>query len=556
MPKLRREPESKESRLKSAFGSRARAFSLSINRATHKKSPGSNGARAPSAAVVAAELKTPAIEEVSPSFKEVYSLKEPYVYAAIATDPETLSSRYHVIEPALIEEEKAALKKVKEIMFQVLEVNLSSLGTREKAEEWLNEYFRKIIKGYKIEVGEDSIGKIHYYLARDLIHFGKIDPIMHDHMIEDISCDGPNIPIYIWHRKYESLPTNIVFEDETALDSFVGRLAYLAGKHVSIANPMLDASLSDGSRIQLTYAREVTRKGSTFTIRRFRADPMTVTDLIEFNTLNPLMAAWFWLLIERKLNMLIGGGTASGKTTTLNALCAFIPTYDKVVTIEDTAELNMPLENWISAIARTGFGSSQSSDITLFDLLKAAMRQRPDYVIVGEVRGTEAFTLFQAMATGHGGLSSIHCDSVSSAFSRLESEPMNIPKTLLTILDVVVLQSRVRLADHTTRRIRDVVEVVELDPVSKEIITNEVFRWDPKSDTFEYSGKSVLLDRIIQEHGLTKEYMSKELERRSSLLKYLASSGVRRVNEVGRVIRDYYADPEKAAEKVRLRLSV
>jgi flagellar protein FlaI len=133
---------------------------------------------------------------------------------------------------------------------------------------------------------------------------------------------------------------------------------------------------------------------------------------------------------------------------------------------------------------------------------------------------------------------------------------MNIPKTLLTILDVVVLQSRVRLADHTTRRIRDVVEVVELDPVSKEIITNEVFRWDPKSDTFEYSGKSVLLDRIIQENGLTKEYMSKEFERRSSLLKYLASSGVRRVNEVGRVIRDYYADPEKAAEKVRLRLSV
>jgi flagellar protein FlaI len=352
------------------------------------------------------------------------------------------------------------------------------------------------------------------------------------------------------------LPTNVVFEDETELDSFVGRLAYLAGKHVSIANPMLDASLSDGSRIQLTYAREVTRKGSTFTIRRFRADPMTVTDLIEFNTLNPLMAAWFWLLIERKLNMLIGGGTASGKTTTLNALCAFIPTYDKVVTIEDTAELNMPLENWISAIARTGFGSSGSSDITLFDLLKAAMRQRPDYVIVGEVRGTEAFTLFQAMATGHGGLSSIHCDSVSSAFNRLGSEPMNIPKTLLTILDVVVLQSRVRLADHTTRRIRDVVEVVELDPVSKEIITNEVFRWDPKSDTFEYSGKSVLLDRIILEHGLTKEYMSKELERRSSLLKYLASSGVRRVNEVGRVIRDYYADPEKAAEKVRLRLSV
>ena len=541
-----------ESKLKSVLGGRANAFRLSILRNTRRRPGGNN----PSAKVVETEPKAPVVDMGSPSFKEVYHLKEPYVHAAISTDPETLSSQYHVIEPALIEEEKEALSKIKQIMFQVLDVNLSSLGSRGKAEEWLRDYCKRIISGYKIPVGEDSIGKVQYYLARDLIHFGKIDPLMHDHMIEDISCDGPNIPIYIWHRTYESLPTNIVFEDENVLDTFVGRLAYLAGKHVSIANPMLDASLSDGSRIQLTYAREVTRKGSTFTIRRFRADPLTVADLIEFNTLSPMMAAWFWMLIERKLNMLVGGGTASGKTTTLNALIAFIPTYDKVITIEDTAELNMPNENWISSIARTGFGSSGAADITLFDLLKAAMRQRPDYVIVGEVRGTEAFTLFQAMATGHGGLSSIHCDSVSSAFNRLESEPMNIPKTLLPILDVVILQSRVRLADHTTRRVRDVVEVVELDPVSKEIITNEVFRWIPTSDVFEYSGKSVLLDRIMQEHGLSQEYVAKELDRRTSLLKYMASSGIRRVNEVGRVIRDYYADPEKVSEKVRLRLSV
>jgi flagellar protein FlaI len=490
---------------------------------------------------------------ISPSFKEVYPLKEPHVFAAISTDPETLSSKYHVLEPILIPEEKVALEKIKSIMFEVIDVDLNSIRTREKAEEWLRDYVKKIVVGYKIKIGEGSLDKIEYYLARDLIYYGKIDPLMHDHMIEDISCDGPETPIYIWHRKYESLPTNVVFENANELDPFTVRLAYLSGKHISIANPMLDASLTDGSRIQLTYAKEVTRKGSTFTIRRFRADPMTIIDLLDFNTLNSMMAAWFWLIIERKANVLVGGGTASGKTTCLNSLCTFIPTYDKIVTIEDTAEMNLPNENWISSIARIGFGSSGAADINLFDLLKAAMRQRPDYVIVGEVRGTEAFTLFQAMATGHGGLSSIHCDAVSSALNRLESEPMNIPRTLLTILDTIVLQSKVRLADRVTRRMKSVVEIVEMDPISKEIITNEVFRWDPKTDTFEYSGKSILLDKIMKDFGLSKQYISTELERRSGLLEWMLQNKIRRVDKVGNMISNYYADPEGVTEKVNLR---
>jgi flagellar protein FlaI len=316
---------------------------------------------------------------------------------------------------------------------------------------------------------------------------------------------------------------------------------------------MIDASLSDGSRIQLTYGREVTRKGSTFTIRRFRADPMTVSDLIDFKTLNPMMAAWFWFMIERKINFLIAGGTASGKTTSLNSLCTFIPAYHKVVTIEDTAELNLPNENWISSISRIGFGASGSADITLFDLLKAAMRQRPDYVIVGEVRGNEAFTLFQAMATGHGGLSSLHADSAASALSRLESQPMNIPRTLLTILDVIVMQSKVRVADRMTRRMTSIVEIVEMDPVSKEIITNEIFKWVPQKDIFEFSGKSILIDRMIKEYGLSEDYISSELERRRQLLEWMIQNNIRRVHQVGKIISEYYADPEGTVDKVKLR---
>jgi flagellar protein FlaI len=505
---------------------------------------------------MANDLKNGKTNASSPSFAEITPLREPHVYAAISKDPQTMSLKYLVMEPTLTDQEKSALKAIKEILFQVLDVDMRSLGSNDNAEKWLKEKIRGIIKDYKIDIEEGTVDKLEYFLIRDLISFGFIDPLMHDHMIEDISCDGPNIPVFVWHRRYESIPTNVLFEDENELDSFVVRLAYLAGKHISIANPMLDASLSDGSRIQLTYAREVTRKGSTFTIRRFRADPLTVVDLVDLNTMNYEMAAWFWFAIEKKSNILIAGGTASGKTTTLNSLSAFIPTNSKIVTIEDTAELNLSHDNWISSIARIGFGSSGAADITLFDLLKAAMRQRPDYVIVGEVRGDEAFTLFQAMATGHGGISSIHADSPTSAFNRLESEPMNIPRSLLTILDTVAMTSRVRVADRSTRRVTSIVEVVELDPVSREIILNEVFRWNPAKDTFEYSGRSVLVDRIMKELGLTKEYVSEELQRRKVLLEWMYLNKIRRFGDVGRVIRDYYADPEGVSEKIRLRMTV
>ena len=504
---------------------------------------------------MAGDLRSSKANALSAPFTEITPLREPHVYAAISIDPQNTSLKYVVMEPTLTEEEKNALKTIKGILFQILDVDMRSLGSTDDAQKWLGNQIARIIKDYKINVEEGTVDKLKYYLIRDLISFGVIDPLMHDHMIEDISCDGPKIPVYIWHRRYESIPTNLIFEDEDELNSFVVRLAYLSGKHISIANPMLDASLADGSRIQLTYGREVTRKGSTFTVRRFRADPMTVVDLIDFNTMNYEIAAWFWFAIERKSNILLAGGTASGKTTTLNSLCAFIPTNSKIVTIEDTAELNLAHENWISSIARIGFGSSETADITQFDLVKAAMRQRPDYLIVGEVRGDEAFTLFQAMATGHGGLSSIHADSPTSAFSRLESEPMNIPRTHLTILDTVAMIQRVRVGDRSTRRITSVVEVVELDPVSREVILNEVFRWDPGKDTFEYSGRSVLIDRIVKEFGLTKDYVSEELQRRKKVLEWTYLNKIRRFTDVGPIISDYYADPEGMTEKIRLRMT-
>jgi flagellar protein FlaI len=487
------------------------------------------------------------------SFKEVFPLKEPYAYGAVAKDPETKGLKYIVIEPTLTEEEKKQLSKIVEILRETLDMDLKRITKKEDAEEYLRKAIKEVVKKYKIKL--ESLSKIEYYIIRDFIYYGKIDPLMHDHMIEDISCDGYNIPVYIWHREYESIPTNIVFE-EKELDSFVVRLAYLAGKHISIANPILDASLPDGSRIQLTLGKEVTKRGSTFTIRRFRADPLTIVDLISFNTLTSEMAAWFWFIIEKKTNILIGGGTASGKTTTLNSLSAFIPPDSKVITIEDTPELNLPHQNWIPSIARVGFGPSGSAaEITLFDLLKAAMRQRPDYIIVGEVRGAEAFTLFQAMATGHGGLSSIHADSPIAAINRLESEPMNIPRSLILTLNVIAMQTRVRIANKTARRLSHVVELVGMDPVSKEIVMNDVYKWDPKVDRFLYSGRSILLERLMERYGFTEDRVNLELERRKTVLEWMVKIGVRRYDAVGKIVREYYMDPERVYEKAKLGLS-
>src|SRR5208337_3324978 len=239
--------------------------------------------------------------------------------------------------------------------------------------------------------------------------------------------------------------------------------------------------------------------GSTFSIRRFRADPLTVTDLISFNTLTSEMAAYFWYVMEKKACTLITGGTASGKTTLLNCISMFILPDDKILTIEDTPELDIPHKNWISAIARVGFGSvGGSAEISLFDLLKAAMRQRPDYIILGEVRGEEAFTLFQAMATGHGGLSSIHGDSVTAAIRRLESAPLNIPRTLMPTLNLIGLTQRLRIDGRPARRLTHVVEVMGIDASSGELDLNDVFRWDPRTDTFSYSGRSHTVERLAE----------------------------------------------------------
>jgi flagellar protein FlaI len=489
-------------------------------------------------------------------FREVYPIQEPYAYAAIVKDPETQKTKYEVIEPTLQKEEEESLQEIKDFLIEEVDVSLKDIETKAKAEAYLKEKTREIIKKYRIKIPSEAVDKLIYFITRDFIGYGKIDPLMKDHFIEDISADGVNIPLYIWHRLYESLPTNIVFKNEAELDSFIIRMAYLSGKNISIASPILDASLPDGSRVQLTYGNEVTRRGSTFTIRRFRADPLTISDLITFKTISSEMAAYLWYIIENRASVIVAGGVASGKTTMLNCLSMFIKPEMKIVSVEDTQELNLPHENWIPSVVRLGFGHEdrKSGTINLFDLLKAAVRQRPDYIIVGEVRGEEAYTLFQAMATGHLGMSTIHAESVETVLNRLESEPMNIPKSLISMIDVIMIMARTEIDGKPTRRASAMTEIIGLDPQTKEISKQDIFKWNQKEDSFVFSGVSAILDKHVRKLGVTEEDAIRELKRRKSVLEWMVREGIRRYGDVANVIREYYANPNRVSQKARVGL--
>ena len=373
-------------------------------------------------------------------------------------------------------------------------------------------------------------------------------------MIEEISCDGTNIPLYVWHREFESIPTNIIFETDKELNNFARKVAYLGGKHISIAEPIIDTSLPDGNRINLTFGHEITKRGSTFTIRRFRADPITIIDLIKFKTFSIDLAAHLWYMAEKRATMLIAGGTASGKTTTLNALSAFIRPGQKIVSIEDTQELNLPHENWIPAVSRQSFTDKQQvGEISQFDLLRAALRQRPDIIIVGETRGREAYTLFQAMATGHGGFSSIHADSIDATLTRLSSAPMDVPKALIAnSLDIVTLQLKLRVNEKSMRRVIQVSEISEINERTGNFKINTVFKWDPKTDTHRFVGNSLMFKKIMERDGESEEQINYELTKRKVALRWMLKNNIRELEEVSDNIIEFYMDSDRFYEKKRV----
>lgn len=487
---------------------------------------------------------------------ETIPIKEPYSYVQITYDKNNHEYLYNVIEPQIKEKEKKYLKFIEDTLFKTLEYELEEV---ENIEKYLKENVEKVILNYSLKISDVSKEKILYYIYRDFTGYGKIDILMRDVMIEDISCDGPNIPIFLYHRKYDSIRTNIVFESDDELDSFVIRLVQRCGKHISVANPIVDATIPDGSRLQVTLAHEVTTKGSTFTIRKFKEDPLTPPDLVRFNTISAEIAAFLWLAVQFGDSIICSGGTASGKTTTLNAICLFIPPQMKIVSIEDTKELNLPHENWISGLTREGFGvknndGSALGEIDMYELMRAALRQRPQYMIVGEVRGKETYTLFQAMATGHTTYSTMHADSAQSIVHRLESPPINLPRILLSALNIIILQGQVRLGENMVRRVKEIIEIVGIEERTNEIITNSVFKWIPASDKFRFYGQSSLFDKICEIKNMTRKEVIDEWNRRKEIIKWMTKKRVRSYLDVAKVVSAYYKEPDKTIEMVRKEL--
>jgi len=481
---------------------------------------------------------------------KLYEINKPYACAMVTKNPLTKEIVYAVAEPTTTETEKEQMKAIKELLIETLDVTVKDLGSTEKAEEYLESQVRSIVKKYHMKVTEESLGKILYYLKRNYVGFGKIDLLMRDPLIEDISCNGTSRPIYVWHREHESIPTNVIFDTEDELDSFIVRLAYRTGRMISLARPLVDATLPDGSRIQMSYSKQVTRHGSSFTIRKFKADPLTIVDMIRFNTVSSEMAALLWFLVENKLSVFVCGAIASGKTTMLNCLSSFIQPDAKIVTIEDTAELQLHHRNWIRSVTRSGGGAT--AEISLFDLLKAAVRQRPDYIVVGEVRGDEAYTLFQAMATGHLGAATLHAESVKAAIGRLEARPMNIPLKLIAGLNIMTVQARVERNGLPARRTLTMTEIIGLKRSGDQILTNEVFRWDPKKDSFSYSGKSYYLQKISQRTGMSKEEVNADIEKRRTVLEWMVSRGMRSFDKVTEIIRNFEAMPEEVYKLAKI----
>ncbi|WP_298667212.1 ATPase, T2SS/T4P/T4SS family [uncultured Methanofollis sp.] len=487
----------------------------------------------------------PGVEEI-----ELYPVNEPYAYIRIIYDNTSHEYTYEVLEPVLSSAEQELLREIKGRLFEQLDVNTKDIS-REGARKVLRDLSDTIILDYGINLTPVTREKIFYHIERDFLGDGLIDAIMHDKFIEDISCDGLDNPIFVFHGGYESIKTNMMYTDAVELDSFVTKLAQRAGKYISIAEPMLDATMTDGSRIQMTLGKEVTAHGSTFTIRKFKDEPITPTDLIEWGTFSPLSVAFLWLAVEAGNSAIFAGGTASGKTTALNAISLFIPPLAKIVSLEDTRELKLPHPNWIPSVTRDSFDTGGKGAIDMYELLRAALRQRPEYICVGEVRGKEAQTLFQAMSTGHVTYATMHADSVASVVHRLENPPLDVPRNMLNALNLVCIQVQARVGGQRIRRNKQIIEILDIDPRTNELITNEVFSWHQATDEIRYSGKSYVLETIMETRGWSEARMREELKRRQEILEWMRRQKIRHFRDVSKMLISYFRDPDAVMEIVR-----
>ncbi|PXF61298.1 MAG: secretion system protein E [Candidatus Methanogaster sp.] len=478
----------------------------------------------------------------------------------IYPDKEDVRNYYIPVEPTLFASVDELLIEVEEALVDivdVLEITTEDMDSKKALlEEGLNDVciiedgrdvgeegglkkkifdrihgFASTTKNKKVHVTPDEFKKVKYYLFKDKIGMGPLQPLLMDPYIEDISCSGVG-RIFVEHKIFSGLKTSITFGSIADLDSYVIRMSEKIGKPITYRDPIVDAALPDGSRINIVFGEDVSKRGSNFTIRKFSETPLSLLNIIDFQTLNYKMAAYLWMLLGAGMNCFVVGETASGKTTTLNAMTTCIQADAKVISIEDTPELQVPHKNWLREVTR-GSGDGGSSDVTMFDLLKAALRQRPNEIIIGEIRGAEGNIAFQAMQTGHPAMATFHAASVEKLIQRLTGDPINVPKTYIDNLNLVVIQNAVNVPGKgMARRITSINEIIGYDPSSQAFSFIETFQWDASKDVFKFTGKNnsyLLENKIAPKRGLPKNKrrrIYKELDRREKVLRKVHDAGV------------------------------
>lgn len=475
------------------------------------------------------------------------------LYVHIYPDPTSARSHHIAIEPTVVVDVSHLMEHIEEGLVVWAE-ELGQIEDDKEKEVFLLNLVDQICTTDRyrtngkrgpnqVFVTPQELEAVKYLVLRDKIGLGVLQPLLYDPYIEDISCSGIG-HIFIEHKIFSSVQSSIVFVDHDDVDDFAVWLGEWIKSPVTVRNPLVDSVLPDGSRINIVYGREISKRGSNFTIRKFSGTPLSVLELIEFKSLDYTMASYLSFMLEEGMNMFVVGATASGKTTLLNAINTFLKPDAKIVTIEDTPEVHVPHHNWIQEVTRHMGADSKGGEVGMFELLRAALRQRPDRIIVGEIRSVEAVVAFQAMQTGHGVMSTFHAASVEKLIQRLTGDPINIPKTYIDNLNVVVIQSAVRLANGKgARRVMSVNEIIGYDPISESFSFLEAFRWNPTTDTFEFPGymNSYLLEQIIAiKRGIPphkRKAIYTEVKRRAKIFEKLhKEKGVTDFNEFFQIL--------------------
>ncbi|MFB6284238.1 MAG: type II/IV secretion system ATPase subunit [Halobacteria archaeon] len=477
----------------------------------------------------------------------------PFTYAFILYDETIDVYKYHVLEP-FMDDYETYMKRDLEAVFRNI-MRAEDLPRDADKDEVFNSVMAKVVEQYATVIDPGILYKIYYYLYRDFVGYDKIDPILRDPGIEDVSCNGHEMPLYIYHRDYRDMRTNLVFQKEE-LDNLTIQLAQISGRHISVSNPMVDTTLPDGSRAQLVLGSDIGIHGSNFTIRKYLDTPLTPVDLIKYNTFSVLEMAFMWFAVENRRSMIFVGPTASGKTTSMNAVSLFLPPDSKVVSIEDIREVTIPHKNWIAEITRESSGAEKRDEINMYELLKAALHQRPEYLLVGEIRTQPEVvrTFFQSIFTGHPGSTTFHAKSAEAAVDRLMSEPLSVSLRMINSLDLVSVQAQVFVGDDRVRRNRNIAEI-SLNEDENSIDTTDLFEWDPNTDSYNTSldlwSSSNVLQEIGEEKGWSDFKIREDISHRQAILSYMVREDITDYSNVVGVFYKYSRNPDYVMEKIR-----